>query len=211
VPRGKLITIEGIDGAGKSTLAATLVEALESRGARVVLLHEPGGVALSDRIGELVKDPSLTVGAHAEALLYAAARAQLVQERVTPLLGEGTWVLLDRFVDSSLAYQGVGRELGVEQVRALNLFATGSLDPDRTLLLRIDPAVARARQHIRAATLDRLELESERFFAAVAFAYERLASAEAERIRVIDAGQPPARVLELALIEIEDLLPRKGP
>lgn len=211
MPRGKLITIEGIDGAGKSTLAATLARALESRGVRVVLLHEPGGVALSERIGELAKDPSLTVGAHAEALLYAAARAQLVQERVTPLLGEGTWMLLDRFVDSSLAYQGVGRELGVEQVRALNLFATGGLEPDRTLLLRIDPAVARARQRIRAATLDRLELESERFFAAVAFAYERLASAESERIRAIDAGQAPARVLELALIEIEDLLPRKGP
>jgi dTMP kinase len=211
VPRGRLITIEGVDGAGKSTLAATLAEALGPRGVRVELLHEPGGAALPERIGELVKDPSLTVGAHAEALLYAAARAQLVQERVTPLLGGGTWVLLDRFVDSSLAYQGAGRGLGVEQVRALSLFATGELGPDRTLLLRIDPAVARARQRTRAAVPDRLELESEPFFAAVAAAYERLASAEPERIRVIDAEQPPARVLELALLEIEDLLPPAAP
>jgi dTMP kinase len=210
VAGGRLITIEGIDGAGKSTLAATLAEALAGRGVRVELLHEPGGVGLSERIRELVKDPSLKVEAHAEALLYAAARAELVQERVTPLLGEGVWVLLDRFVDSSLAYQGAGRELGVEQVRAINLFAIGDLTPDRTLLLRIDPATGRARRHTRGAQPDRLELESEHFFETIAAAYEQLASAEPGRIRPIDAEQLAERVLELALAEIDDLLPPRS-
>ena len=136
-----LITIEGIDGAGKSTLAAAL--AREIPGA--VLLREPGGVGLSERLREVVKDPALTVGPRAEALIYAAARAQLVEEAVRPALERGETVLLDRFVDSSLAYQGAGRGLGVDAVRAINDFATGGLRPDRTLLLRIDPAVGRAR------------------------------------------------------------------
>ncbi len=119
-------------------------------------------------------------------------------------------MLLDRYVDSSLAYQGAGRELGIEQVRAVNLFATAGLMPDRTLLLRISPAGGRARLHARGARPDRLEGEDERFFAAIAAAYERLASAEPERIRAIDAEQPAERVLERALAEIEDLLPSLG-
>jgi dTMP kinase len=207
---GKLITIEGLDGAGKSTLAATLAEALAERGVRVELLREPGGVGLSERIRELVKDPALKVGGRAEALLYAAARAELVHERVMPLLQEGTLVLLDRFVDSSLAYQGAGRNLGVEEVRAINLFATGELTPHRTLLLRIAPATGRSRQHERGVHPDRLELENERFFETIAAAYEQLARAEPERIRKIDAEHPPARVLEEALAAIEDLLPSPG-
>jgi dTMP kinase len=206
VARGTLITIEGIDGAGKSTLAAALAGSLAQRGVRVQLLREPGGVALSERIRELVKNPALEVSARAEALLYAAARAELVHERVMPLLEEGTWVLLDRFVDSSLAYQGAGRALGVEQVRAINLFATGALTPDRTLLLRIAPATGRARQHTRGAQPDRLERENERFFEAIASAYEQLASAEPERIRAIDAEQPAERVFTQALAAIEDLI-----
>ena len=120
---GRLVTIEGLDGAGKTTLAAGLVSALAARGVEAVLLREPGGVELSERVRALVKDPALRVGGPAEALLYAAARAQLVEERVRPLLGEGSWVLLDRFVDSSLAYQGAARGLGVDRVRELNLFA----------------------------------------------------------------------------------------
>ncbi len=165
VARGKLITIEGIDGAGKSTLAQALARELAARGHRVELLREPGGVDVSERIRALVKDPALAVAPRAEALLYAAARAQLVQELLAPLLEQGTLVLLDRFVDSSLAYQGAGRELGVEEVRAINLFATGGLVPDRTLLLRIDPALGRARARERALEPDRLEREGERFFA----------------------------------------------
>jgi dTMP kinase len=213
VARGKLITIEGIDGAGKSTLARALSRELASRGAGgrpVELLREPGGVEVSERIRALVKDPALAVAPRAEALLYAAARAQLVQELLEPLLERGTLVLLDRFVDSSLAYQGAGRELGVEEVRAINLFATGGLSPDRTLLLRIDPALGRTRARGREVDLDlepdRLEREGERFFAAITAAYEELASAEPERIRPIDAGQAPVDVLRDALAAIEDLL-----
>jgi dTMP kinase len=210
VARGKLITIEGLDGAGKSTLAAALARALRERGVSVELLREPGGVDLSERIRELVKDPSLIVGARAEALLYAAARAELVHERVGPLVETGAWVLLDRFVDSSLAYQGAGRGLGLEEVRAINSFATGGLTPDRTLLLRIAPATGRARQAARGGRPDRLERESERFFETIATAYERLADTEPGRVRPIDAEQPTARVLEQALAEIEDLLSPEG-
>src|SRR6478752_10752762 len=152
--RGRLITIEGLDGAGKTTLAAELERALARRVGAVRVLREPGGVELAERVRALVKDPELRVGARAEALLYAAARAQLVEEAVAPLLDSGVWVLLDRFVDSSLAYQGAGRELGVEAIRALNELATGGLRPDRTLLLRIDPAAGRARIGDREA--DRL-------------------------------------------------------
>ncbi|MGO9248185.1 MAG: dTMP kinase [Solirubrobacteraceae bacterium] len=204
--RGRLITIEGLDGAGKSTLALGLYSALGERGVRVELLREPGGVALSERIRKLVTDPSLTVDPRSEALLYAAARAQLVRERLRPALDSGVLVLLDRFVDSSLAYQGAGRRLGIEEVRALNLFATDSLVPDRTLLLRISPASGRARQDVRAAEPDRLELEDEPFFERIAAAYDRLASAEPARFRVLDASLPPTRVLADALRAIEDLL-----
>jgi dTMP kinase len=206
VARGTLITIEGLDGAGKSTLAEALQAEIAARGCRVELLREPGGVELSERIRALVKDPSLAVSPRAEALLYAAARAQLVAERLEPLLEEGAVVLLDRFVDSSLAYQGAGRSLGVEQVRAINLFATGLLGPDRTLLLRISPEGGRARQVQRALEPDRLEREGEDFFTAVASAYDELARDEPRRVRVIDADQPPEEVFREALAAVEDLL-----
>jgi dTMP kinase len=206
VTSGTLITIEGLDGAGKSTLAHGLIRELAQRSLPVELLREPGGVALSEQLRSLVKDPTLSVAPRTEALLYAAARAQLVHERLQPLLDRGAFVLLDRFVDSSLAYQGAGRALGVEQIRAINLFATSSLTPQRTLLLRISPAVGRARQQERAEQPDRLELEGEQFFAAIAAAYDQLARAEPERIRVIDASQPAQQVLNDALDAIGDLL-----
>jgi dTMP kinase len=204
--RGTLITIEGIDGAGKSTLAQALARELAARGQPVQLLREPGGVRAAERIRELVKDPALQLGAPAEALLYAAARAQLVQEHLRPLLDAGALVLLDRFVDSSLAYQGGGRELGVERVRAINELATGGLEPDRTLLLRIAPATGRARQDARAQLRDRIELEGEGFFARIAATYEDLARAEPQRFRTIDAARAPAQVLRDALAAIADLL-----
>ena len=200
------MTIEGLDGAGKTTLAAALVAALRERGVEAELLREPGGVELSERVRDLVKDPALRIGGPAEALLYAAARAQLVEERVRPLLEAGRWVLLDRFVDSSLAYQGAARGLGVERVRALNLFATGDLVPDRTLLLRLDPAAGRARLAGRGEAPDRLEAEEDAFFARVAQAYEELAAAEPRRVRVLEAGRPPDEVLAAALAELSDLL-----
>jgi dTMP kinase len=207
VARGRLITIEGLDGAGKSTLAHSLAEKL-ARAHPVRLLREPGGVDVSERIRSLVQDPGLQVAPRTEALLYAAARAQLVQELLEPLLAAGTLVLLDRFTDSSLAYQGAGRSLGIEQVRAVNLFATGGLAPDRTLLLRISPSAGRERQRDRPGSPDRLERESEPFFAAIAAAYEELARAEPERIRCLDAAQPPDLVLADALAAIADLLPQ---
>lgn len=204
--RGRLITIEGIDGAGKTTLAVELRAELSARGIDVKLLREPGGVALAERVREVVKDPALRIGARAEALLYAAARAQLVEEEVEPLLTSGTWVLLDRFVDSSLAYQGAGRELGVEQVRAINRFATGGLEPDRTLLLAVDRDVGRSRSRARAEPVDRLEAERDDFFSRTGAAYLELAAREPDRIRTIDASASPDDVRQAALDELADLL-----
>ncbi len=202
--RGRLITIEGLDGAGKSTLAGALRDALAARGRPVELLREPGGVDVSERIRALVKDPALSVSARAEALLYAAARAQLVEQRIAPLLDSGADVLLDRYVDSSLAYQGAARGLGVEHVRAINRFATGGLQPDRTLLLRIAPAAGRARQAGRGEPPDRLEGEDAAFFDVIAAAYDELAASEPQRIRVLDASQPPERVLADALAALDE-------
>ena len=204
---GTLITIEGLDGAGKTTLASGLLAAARERGADALLLREPGGVALSERLREIVKDPALRVGPRAEALIYAAARAQLVDELLLPELDAGRFVLLDRFVDSSLAYQGGGRGLGVAEIAELNRFGTGGLAPARTLLLRIDPALGRSRQDGRGDGPDRLELEDERFFAAIARTYDEIAAAEPGRVRVIDAARPPAAVLEDALAAVIDLLP----
>jgi dTMP kinase len=204
VSRGRLITVEGIDGAGKTTVVGALADALRKRD--VVVLREPGGVELSERIRALVKDPELDVSPRAEALLYAAARAQLVAERLEPLLADGRWVLLDRFVDSSLAYQGAGRGLGVEEIRTLNLFATGGLTPDRTLLLRIDARAGLARAGGRGEGADRLEREELAFFEATAAAYDALAAGEPERFAVIDAGQEPDAVVRDCLAALEPLL-----
>jgi dTMP kinase len=196
--RGRLITIEGLDGAGKTTLAEALAGELGAQ-----LLREPGGVELSERIRALVKDPGLRISARAETLLYAAARAQLVNEKLEPLLAQGTWVVLDRFVDSSLAYQGGGRKLGEDAVRAVNEFATGGLAPDLTLLLRVEPATGRERLSGRGDAPDRLELEDAEFFARVREAYERLA--ERPGVKVIDAGQSPDAVLAEALEAVRAL------
>jgi dTMP kinase len=204
--RGRLITIEGIDGAGKTTLAAGLESRLEHSGVDVRLLREPGGVQAAERVRAVVMDPELTIGGRAEALLYAAARAQLVEEAITPLLEHGTWVLLDRFVDSSLAYQGAGRELGVDAIALINDFATAGLRPDRTLLLVLDLDVARARSERRGVPSDRLEREEQDFFTRTNEAYLELASAEPQRIRLIDADGPPAEVVDRAWEALSDLV-----
>lgn len=204
--RGRLITIEGLDGAGKTTLARGLLDALHARGIDAELLREPGGVAAAERIRTLVKDPGLRVGARAEALLYAAARAQLVEEALAPALAAGRWVLLDRFVDSSLAYQGAGRRLGIDEVAAINAFATGGLAPDRTLLLWIEPALSRARQDGRGEQPDRLEREGDDFFEGIANGYAMLAEAEPARIRTLDASADAPAVLAQALTALGDLL-----
>jgi dTMP kinase len=209
--RGRLITIEGIDGAGKSTLAAGLLKALTDRGVDIKLLREPGGVPAAERIREVVIDPDLHVTARTEALLYAAARAQLVEEAIEPVLNTGTWLLLDRFIDSSLAYQGGGRELGIDAVRAINDFAIRTARPDRTLLLLIDPQQGRSRSQSRTRPADRLEREQDDFFERTATAYLELASEDPHRIRRIDASMPPDQVLRAALAELADLLPGSNP
>lgn len=211
---GTLITIEGIDGAGKSTLAASLQAELAGRGLDARLVREPGGVELSERLRALLIDPGLDISPHAEALLYAAARSQLVAELLAPLLAAGTVLVMDRYSDSTLAYQGGGRGLGLAQMRSLDEFATGGLAPDRTLLLRLPPALARARLGTGAdrpaAERDRLEAEPDRFFEAVAATYDELALAEPARFRVLDATLPPAEVLAQALAALEDLLATEG-
>jgi dTMP kinase len=205
--RGRLITIEGVDGSGKTTLATGLASALRAWDIEVRLLREPGGVEVAERIRELVHDPALTIGPRTEALLFAAARAQLVEEALDPLLEAGTWVVLDRFVDSSLAYQGGGRALGIEVIADINRFATRGLAPDRTLLLTVAPELGRSRARAREAVIDRLERERDEFFTRVADAYRELARREPERIRPLDASKPPERVLDAALAELRDLFP----
>jgi dTMP kinase len=182
-----LITVEGLDGAGKTTLVEALGPAL---GATV--LREPGGVEAAERIRALVKGAALDV--HAEALLFAAARAQLVAEKLRPLLAAGETVVLDRFVDSSLAYQGGGRGLGVDAVRAINAFACAGLVPDRTLLLRLDAATGLAR-----VGGGRDHFEDAAFLGRVAETYDALAAADPGRWVVLDAAQPPEAVLAAAL------------
>jgi len=187
-----LITVEGLDGAGKTTLITGLKDHLDA-----TVLREPGGVELSERIRTLVQDPTLHVDPRAEALLYAAARAQLVAEKLEPLLEADTTVILDRFIDSSLAYQGGGRGLGVAEIRALNAFGTAGLVPDKTLLLRIAPEDGLAR--IAGREADRLEQAGGEFFARVAMTYDELAAAEPGRFVVLDAAQPPETVLAHAI------------
>ncbi len=161
--RGRLITIEGIDGAGKTTLASALLDALRARGLDVLLLREPGGVAAAERIRDVVIDPDLHVAARTEALLYAAARAQLVEEAIEPLLRDGRWVLLDRFIDSSLAYQGGGRELGIDsgpgdqRVRDPDGVAGSHAALDDRLRARAEPlAVARGGSRSTRARAERI-------------------------------------------------------
>lgn len=199
---GRLVTVEGLDGAGKTTLVDALVPALRERGVAVLRLREPGGVAAAERIRALVADPGLRLGSRAETLLFAAARAQLVEEAVTPALATGTWVLLDRFVDSSLAYQGGGRELGVDAVRTVNAFGLGGLVPDRTLLVRVPLGVGRERSRGE----DRLEREDAAFFARVDAAYTALAAEEPWRLRLLDGTRSAAEVLAAALAALGDLV-----
>jgi len=195
---GKLITVEGIDGSGKTTLVQGLMESLKEQGLNCHLLREPGGVQLSEKLRDIVKDNSLTIGPRAEALIYAAARAQLIEEKLRPLLAEGQLVLLDRFVDSSLAYQGGGRNLGIKQIKELNDFATSGLTPDLTLLLKIDPKLAIERQSKRGGTSDRLEAEGLEFLTKIATVYDQLAAKEPERFYVIDASEDISQILATA-------------
>ncbi|MDX6521757.1 MAG: dTMP kinase [Gaiellales bacterium] len=186
------ISFEGLDGSGKTTQATMLADALELEGREVVRVREPGGTPTGERIRELLLDPSATIAAPAEALLYAAARAQLVAEVIAPALARGSVVIADRFIDSSLAYQGTARGLGVDRILAVNQLATGGLMPDRTLLLQLPVALASER---RGSAPDRIEAESAGFHRAVADGFAAAAARFPERIRVVDGSGPPRAVL----------------
>ena len=185
--RGLFVTLEGIDRSGKTTQAALLLRAL---GEEAVGVREPGGTAAGERVRELLKDAAVQLSPEAEALLFAAARAELVSEVIRPALEEGRVVVSDRFLDSSLAYQGAARGLGVEEVERVNRFATGGLEPDLTLLLDIEPGAARA----RGGKDDRFESEGEALQERVAGAYLALAADSPERWRRIAADRDPAAV-----------------
>jgi dTMP kinase len=178
--RGLFVTFEGIDRSGKTTQAGLLVDAL---GEEALGVREPGGTAAGERVRELLKDPNVPLSPESEALLFAAARSELVAEVILPALGEGRVVVSDRFLDSSLAYQGGARGLGIEDVERVNTFATRGLKPDLTFLLDLSPADAAG----RAGESDRFEGEGEELQEAVGAAYEHLIEADPERWRRIDA------------------------
>jgi dTMP kinase len=186
------VTFEGLDGSGKSTQAELLRARLAADGLDVVATREPGGTELGERVRDLVLHGG-HVAPWAEALLYAAARAQHVDEVIRPALERGTGVICDRYVDSSVAYQGVGRELGLERVLELNLTAVGGLLPERTFLLELD--VSEIGGRLRREH-DRLERESEAFFARAAAGYHELAERFPERIVVLDGTRPADELAE---------------
>lgn len=189
-PGGLFVTFEGTDGCGKTTQMKRAADWLRGRGYEVVSTREPGGCPISERIREIILDVgSAGMTAECEAMLYAAARAQHVSEVIKPAVKRGAIVLCDRFLDSSLVYQGVGRGLGMGAVRALNRLGVDGCQPDLTLFYDISPE--RAMQRRRAASApDRLELERKEFFEAVYGAYRALAAEDPERIAVIDADRP---------------------
>jgi dTMP kinase len=184
---GLFVTFEGIDRSGKTTQARMLADAL---GSEVLAVREPGGTLVGERVRELLKDPAASITPRGEALLFAAARAELVAEVIRPALEAGRVVVSDRYVDSSLAYQGEARGLSVEYVAGLNEWATGGLMPDITILLWVDPSLARARARQR----DRFEEEGADLQRRVAGAYDRLAAADPARWRRVDASRPPEEV-----------------
>jgi dTMP kinase len=193
------VTFEGIDGSGKTTQAELLADELRGEGREVVATREPGGTALGERIRELLLGDGDGMSPWAEATLFAAARAQLVDEVIRPALADGAEVVCDRYVDSSLAYQGLARGLGVERVLELNLHATRGLLPDRTFLVALDPAEARRRS---AGEPDRIEQEGLEFQASVDRAYREVAAMFPERITTLDGSRP---AVELARIVRDDL------
>jgi dTMP kinase len=200
---GHYIALEGIEGTGKSTIAARLAAHLEQRGIDVLRVREPGGTATGERIRHVLLDPDGTVAPWSEALLFAAARAQLARELVGPALETGRWVISDRSVYSSLAYQGGGRGLGVAEVRAVNAPGLGEVWPEMVILLRLDPAIGLARQE----DPDRIGGEGVGFQTRVGEAFEILAAQDPARFVVVDASADVESVWESVWAHVEDRWP----
>jgi dTMP kinase len=184
------ITFEGLDGSGKSTQAELLAEAVRGTGREVVTTREPGGTPLGEQVRDLLLRGD-EISPWAEAALFTAARAELVDRVIAPALDSGALVICDRYLDSSLAYQGVARGLGVDRVLELNLTAIRGQLPDRTFLLEIDPEDAARRVGQEG---DRIEQEDERFRRQVANAYRLLAETFPQRIEVVDGNRPPVDI-----------------
>ena len=195
------ITFEGVDGSGKSTQVRLLAERLRAEGRQVLETREPGGTAMGEKIRDLILGGD-DLAPWAEAALFAAARAQLVDEVIRPAQARAEDVICDRYIDSSLAYQGLARGLGVERVLELNLAATGHLLPDRTFLIQV-PLEQAGRQ--RGDRPDRIEREGNDFLERVDSAYRDLAGIFAQRIVTVDGSQPAAEVADFIRGQLRDL------
>jgi dTMP kinase len=207
VSRGKFITLEGGEGVGKSTQVEALADALRERGIDVMVTREPGGSEGAEKIRELLlAGPEERWGARSEVLLFAAARADHVQKTIAPALQAGRWVLSDRFIDSSLAYQGGAGELGIEAVRAINAFGIDKCFPDRTLILALAEGGARARARDNEES-DRIGGRPEAYHQKVDVAFRLIAAEEPGRVRVVDASGTPGEVTNRLIDELADLLP----
>ncbi|WP_342571522.1 dTMP kinase [Paenibacillus sp. FSL R5-0749] len=203
--RGKFITLEGGEGSGKTTMIGRIGSYFEERGLPYVVTREPGGIEIAEKIRSIILDPLHTaMDARTEALLYAAARSQHLAEKVEPALKAGKAVICDRFVDSSLVYQGYARGLGIENVWAINRFAIGDLMPDVTLYLDIEPELGLARIDAHdGREVNRLDLENLEFHHKVREGYFLLKEQFPERIRVIDASMKQEDVLAAMILSLE--------
>jgi dTMP kinase len=209
---GLFIAFEGGDGAGKSTQAARLSDALESRGLSVLRTREPGGTPIGEKLRSLVLDHGHgTIDARTEALMFAAARAAHAHQVIRPALANGTVVVTDRYIDSSVAYQGAGRGLGADGVLSLNEWATEGLHPHLTVLLDVDPADGRQRRTAGDATEDRLESEPDEFHSAIRHAFLDLAGAAPSSYLVLPAGDDIEALAARILERVESLLGDRVP
>jgi dTMP kinase len=208
--QGLFISFEGIDGVGKSTQADLMESYLSSRGLEVVRTLEPGGTELGVEIRHLLLHRKGEVSVRSEALLYAADRAHHVASKIRPALAKGQIVISDRYLDSSVAYQGAGRQLDLAEVRNLSLWAVDNLLPDLTVLLDLDAEAASIRRGQTGAEPDRLEREKISFFEAARETYKQLAAAEPHRFHLVDAGQDPEAIWKQIQPRLETLLESKG-
>lgn len=208
--QGYFITFEGPDGAGKTTVINEVVKAIQGQCKREILVtREPGGSKIAEKIRDIILDPANTeMNAKTEALLYAASRSQHVSEIINPALKRGDLVISDRFVDSSLAYQGQGRRLGIEEVAQINAFATGNLEPDLTIFLDLDPAQGLARiAKARSGSEDRLEQEKLAFHEEVYRGYQKVNQAHPDRVKVVDASQDLPQVVAASVKLVKSTFP----